>query len=231
MEAQNNMQATSSSARFTAYIESIGISDSQTTQGIPNGEMGEATLRMRIPECTPQGVYKLVCSSTNAGHTTSTSTNIRVNAGICKPMQGDGNAVIYEMQDVIAGNERGASYPITITNSDTKQRTFLLSADGILPWGDYIFEEGSAVVVPAGDSATANLRVFAEAQTQPGTYPFKVTMQSGDEKTDAYLQANVVSEANKVRSSVRVTDVVWFGLIVIVLGLIIYGMYQANRRR
>jgi uncharacterized membrane protein len=233
LEAQNNMAASSSSAKYTAAIESLGIRDSQTTQGIPAGETGESTLRLRIPECTAAGVYKLLCSSTNAGHTATTSTNVRINAGVCKPAQQDASAVIYQMQDVVAGNERGSSYPITITNTDTKQRTYLLSADGILPWGDYVFEDGSAVVVPAGDSVSTNLRVFAQSRTQPGVYPFKITMQSGDEKTDAYLRANVVPTDTSTLSSnsVRVTDLVWFGIILIVLGLIIYGMYQANKRR
>jgi hypothetical protein len=234
VEAQNNMDITSTSARYAVSIDKLNIRDTKTTAGLVKNDFNEATLKLRIPECVTAGTYTLTCSVQTAGLTSQATKQLKIEGGSCTSTTGDSTATIFQTQDVIAGSSYGAVYPIVITNEDSVQRSYVLSVDGILPWGDYVFESGGVVVVPAEQTATTSLRVFALPEAQTASYPFKVLMKSGDEQKEVLLKANVVP--NDVlpptnAQGVRVFDVFWLGLIAIVFGLIVFGAYKAGKRK
>jgi hypothetical protein len=76
------------------------------------------------------------------------------------------------------------------------QKTYILRANGIAPWGDYVFESGNVVTVPAGQQTQANLRVFAPQALANGEYPFRVQIESGKDAQDVLLVANVIPTSN-----------------------------------
>lgn len=230
---ENNMESQSATARYSVGIERLGVSESRTTASVARGEIGEAILRLRIPECVAEGRYTLTCTVQMSGHTATEARTIQVSPSeSCSPSEDDSDARIFQMQDVIIGSPYGASYPITITNNGEQQRSYVLEVDGVLPWGDYIFEGGSVVVVPPGTKETTNLRVYALTEANPGTYPFKVTVRSGEEQEETYLQASVMPDETLTagRGGVRASDVVWLFLIVLVLGAILFFAYRASQK-
>ena len=231
IEAQNNMPAEASTIRYSASIAKLGVGDERTEQGVRAGGVGETTLRVRIPECAQTGSYVLTCSA-RAGSVTSTATiplTIQASAA-CNP-GGDDSAVIYEMQDVIAGSPYGAVFPISITNDGNAQRTYILSVDGILPWGDYVFEEGGVIVVPAGQTKTTALRVYAGENVAPSTYPFKVGIKSGDEEANRLLTANVQPSTvtGGSQNGISAMTLFWFLIVLGVFTVLIVLAFRAAK--
>lgn len=232
VQATNNMNAQGSTTKYSASIDKLGVSDSKTDVGLAQGESGQAALKLRIPECAQAGQYTVTCSVQTAGNTVQQTQTIVVGpSSVCTPSSNDSDTTIYQMQDVIVGSQYGAVFPFTIKNNGNVQRSYILSVDGILPWGDYAFEQGGVVVVPAGQQVTSSLRVFAQKNTVPGEYPFKVIMKSGDQQQEALLRANVVPADNVQNTSgVQASDIVWLLLLIIIIGAIIFGALHAGKK-
>jgi uncharacterized repeat protein (TIGR01451 family) len=233
MEVENNMPVEATTIRYTAAIEKLGVRDSRTTTAPVNGELGEATLRLRLPSCAPAGNYQLTCSVQVAGHTTTSQRSLRIEpSSLCNEAGTDSSATIFQTQDVIAGSTYGAAYPILITNDGEVQRSYVLSVDGILPWGDYVFESGGVVVVPPKQTVTTSLRVYALPEAITGNYPFKVIMKSGADQKETYLRANVVPSdvLPGSQSGVKASDVLWLAIIVLVFGVLLFAAYRASKR-
>jgi hypothetical protein len=233
IEATNNLPSEATTVRYGARIVELNVGDERTSVGLRRGETGTSALRVRIPACVTSGRYTLECRAQAGPIVQTARIPIRIEASNACTTGGASNATIYEMQDVIAGSPYGASFPVVITNGENRQRTYALSVDGILPWGDYTFEEGSVLVVPAGATRTTAVRVFAAPETEPASYPFQVIVRAGEEEQTTILRANVVP-ADVLPADDRVVGpltVIWFGLVVIVFGIIIYFAYRAAQMR
>ena len=205
--------------------------DQSTQQGIASGDFGEATLHVPIPECAKAGSYAVVCSAQSGNVKSSDSFPIQIGPGSSCAPSGGTNATIFEMQDVIKGSETGAAFPIVIRNDDTVQRTYILGVDGIAPWGDYVFEEGGVVVVPAGQTKTTALRVYANDDATPAIYPFKVTIKSGDQSDEQLLSANVepATVLPGAQSGISAMMLFWIILIVVIFGVLIVLAWRAAK--
>jgi len=234
VEAQNNMPVEAGTIRYSAAIPQLGVGDQRIEQGLARGDIGGTTLRIRIPECAPAGRYTLTCTASAGGATSTAYIPIQIAASSACSPGGDSGATIYEMQDVIAGSPYGAVFPITITNDGERQRSYVLSVDGILPWGDYVFEEGGVIVVPAGQTKTTALRVFAGTDVMPASYPFKVMLKSGDQEVSRILTANVQPGSVLGRGQGGVSALTLFWLLIVVgvfTTLVILGWRAAKERR
>lgn len=184
-------------SRLSVQIPDLGISESHTLRSVQGGGADARTLRLRLPVCAQEGTYRVICSLQAATVHASDDTSVRLSEPqFCRPDRAETEAEFYQLQDVVAGAEHGAVFPIVIENNADVSRTYMLSAEGVLPWGDYVFESGSVVVVPARQRISTDLRVFAPDATDTGEYPFRVTLQSGRDREEVLLVAHVVPESN-----------------------------------
>ncbi len=230
IEATNNMPSESTTIRYSARIAALGVFDEKVTGGLRRGQSGQETLNVRVPECAPAGKYTIECSARSGSVVQTAKIPITVAPSpTCGRGDGGANATIFEMQDVVAGSPTGASFPVVISNDGPTTRTFILDVDGILPWGDYVFEEGGVAVIPAGESRTTNLRVYAGVGVTPAVYPFKVLIKAGDDQSESILRANVqpASVLKPGTQGVSAMMVFWFGFIVLVFGMILYLAFKA----
>ena len=189
---ENNLENRLSAARITASIPELGVSRGYTINEVAAGTADQVTLRANVPVCAQPGSYRVECSLDARGVRASSSTSLQVReSDACREGPGS-EADVYEVQDVIAGHQYGSSFPITIRNNANVQKSYLLRAEGVAPWGDYVFESGSVAVIPAGGQEHANLRVFAPSTLAPGEYPFRVSIRSDGVTEEVVLVANVI---------------------------------------
>ncbi|MFT4250456.1 MAG: thrombospondin type 3 repeat-containing protein [Candidatus Woesearchaeota archaeon] len=196
MLVRNNLPSAVSGLRAIADIPELGVSRGFTLDTVAAGAAQSVTLRPRIPACTQPGTYRVDCSLVGAQVSTGTTSTIRLSESAFCPSLGSSEADVYETQDVIAGHEYGAVFPITLRNNERVQKTYILSTEGLSSFADYAFESGSVVVVPAGQEVRANLRVFAPQALSNGQYPFRVNIRSGQDASSVVLVANVVDQGH-----------------------------------
>lgn len=229
---ENNMDRSLSASRVTASIPDLGASRGYTLGELPAHSAEQVTIRTRLPACSQAGRYRVDCTLRAAGVSSEDDTSIRLGESRTCTRGEESEADVYEVQDVVAGSPYGASFPITIRNNEQVQKSYVLKAEGIAPWGDYVFESGSVVVVPAGGQEHANLRVFAPQQLQEGEYPFRVSIASGGDQRDVVLVAKVVGQ-DKVAASTWAPSSSWlgFGVIALVFAALAAGLYFIHNKK
>ena len=229
---QNNLGVDLSGLRVNADIPDLATSRGYTLGTLESGSAEHVTLRPRVPACSVAGSYRVECSVVGSNIATGSSTTLRLSESPFCEGPGGSEADVYELQDVIAGDEYGSNFPITIRNNQDVQKSYVLRADGISSWGDYVFESGNVVVVPANGQVHANLRVYAPQALSNGQYPFRVNIASGSSSEDVTLVANVIDSSHiptAQRSSQLINSTTFSILIllVIIVGLaILLGLHR-----
>ncbi len=230
----NNLDHALQNARLSAAIPSLGVEQGHTILSLQPGQMTSRTLNLRLPVCSQPGTYLVLCGVQGAGVQSQKGTNLRVDPSkTCAPGAGGTNASFYQMQDVLAGSSQGGVFPLTISNDGSTSRTYMLAADGILPWGDYVFESGNVVVVPAGQTLHTDLRVFAPKATPEGQYPFRVTLTTDGSQKDVYLVAHVVPLSNvphTSRGGFTAWDVLWIVLVALIVAIAIVAALRVHKQ-
>lgn len=218
---RNNIDQEVSGVRVKAEIPGLGVESARTLSVMAPGETEQVTLRVRLPACAQPDLYRVDCSAVGPGFSSDDQDRIAVGESrVC--ISQDSQVDVYQIQDVIQGDSRGSVFPITIVNDGDVSRTYRLTAEGIAPWGDYVFESGSVVVVPAQQFLNTQLRVFAPDNTREGEYPFAVEIVSGQEQEQVVLVANVIPESNIAPSErFEASDFGWVLLIVLVIAIIV----------
>ncbi len=228
----NNLDRDMSGVRLKSTISNIGVSSSKVLSTIKAGESRVITLFPRLPECVQPGKYALTCEALSAGFSSKEIFTVNVQESDACNLKGESTAEFFEVQDVIAGSPQGSVFPISITNDGELQRTYVLKTEGIRPWGDFVFESGSVVVVPAGQKINTNLRVFAPQETMPGDYPFRIIITSGEDQEEVYMVATVISDDNVpyITTINKNTNLLWLTALILLFLSAIGYIFLSNKK-
>lgn len=192
---------------------------------------------LRIGSCTRPGVYDVVAevSFDDGDEKVTARKPLTVTRGACDAAAEPGQvsagkttiAYSAEAQSVVAGGS-SASYPITITNSGTSAKAFVLSVDGA-DWGAFSVSPSNLVTVKAGSTQTVYVMASANAGTQAGERVFTVSVKDSSDNVlqTLALKANVVSSAAAGPSLRNALTII---LVVIVAILVLVGLILAFRR-
>ncbi len=193
---------------------------------------------LRIGSCARPGVYDVVTEVTfdDGDEKVTARKPLTVTRGICEAVVEPGQvsagkttiAYSAEAQSLVAGGS-AASYPITITNSGTSAKAFVLSVDGA-DWGAFSVSPSNLVTVNAGSTQTVYVMSSANAGTQAGERVFTVSVKDSSDNVlqTLALKANVVSSAAAGGPSLR--NALTIILVVIVAILVLVGLILAFRR-
>lgn len=213
--------------KVTVAIPELGLSASDYIDEVEEEDsVTSEELYLRVPECMEAGDYKAVVTvefdegdeSVSEEHTIHV-----VEDDTCNRVEAEGKTIITvssDVQDVEAG-ESGVVYPITLTNTGSVAKTFVVEAVA----GDWaeVTISPSVVVLGAGETKVVYANVAATEDASEGMQTFGVAVKSGDTTLkEVTLQANVLNASgwSKVRRGLEVALVVLVVLLV-VIGLII----------
>lgn len=186
-----------------------------------------------VPKCTPAGDYDAVVSVgfKDGEKTTTANEMITVLAddsceAKVEQTQKTVIAVAAEPQEVKQG-EGVAIYPLTLTNSGSEDKTYVVEADGYQDWAKVSMSPSSVVVVQSGEAKAVYAYVSALEAAAPGEHMFSLTVKSGSETLKQIpLKANVVA-AEKAPAAGKwdsVKKALEIGLIVLIVLLVILGL-------
>ena len=196
---------------------------------------------LKLDSCTKPGVYDVVAEVTfDEGDAKVTSKRpLTVKKGLCdvaeEPQQAQvqGKTTIAystESQSIAAGSS--ASYPVTITNSGTSSRAFMLSVDSA-DWADFRVSPSNLITVKAGTTQTAFVSVAAKASAQAGERVFMVSVKdsAGNVLQTLVMKASVAGAApSQPVFSGSLRNALTAGLVVVVAMLVLVGLVLAFRR-
>ncbi len=195
---------------------------------------------LKTGSCAKPGVYDAVAEVTfdDGDEKITSRKSITVTRGVCDAVgsesgqtQVSGKTTIAysaEGQSAVAGGS-AASYPITITNSGTATKAFVLSVDGA-DWADFKVSPSNLVTVKAGSTQTVYVLASARAGTQSGERVFTVSVKDSSDTVlqTLALKADVVSSSSGAAPSIK--SALTIGLVVIVAILVLVGLILAFRR-
>ncbi|MBI2137622.1 hypothetical protein HYU12_03830 [Candidatus Woesearchaeota archaeon] len=196
---------------------------------------------LKLDSCTKPGVYDVVAEVTfDEGDEKVTARKpITVKKGLCEESEAPQQAQVQgkttiayssESQSIVAGGS--ASYPVTITNSGTSSRAFMLSVDGA-DWADFRISPSNLITVKAGTTQTAFVSVAARPSAQAGERVFVVSVKdsAGNALQTLALKASVVgAQSSQPAFSGSLRNALTAGLVVAVAVLVIVGLVLAFRR-
>jgi len=219
------------SVKVTVSIPELGISASDYIDEIKaDDQESSEELYMRIPNCANPGKYTAtVTVSYDEGSKSTTKTyNINVVAGdTCNTQLSSEKTIITigsEAQSLVAG-QAGAVYPVSITNSGSNTKTFILSVDGADEWATVKISPTNVLVIDGGQTKTAYVYVTANKNAASGEHMFTINVQSGSEVLKQVPVKAVVSEGSG--SSTSLAKALEVALIVLVIILVIVGLIVA----
>ena len=138
-----------------------------------------------------------------------------------KPSQQD-KTIIAVGADAQSVQRAGAevAYPLTLTNSGTSSKTYIVSADGA-SWATFRISPSNVVVVGAGESKAVTVYVKAKDNAPVGAQTFSVSISSDDKVLKQLAFSANVAEKSGASQSKRGLEV---GLVVLVILLVIIGL-------
>ncbi len=220
--------------KITARIPALNIVESAFTRDI----RGEALLGrgerltteelfIRIPQCAPEGVYKVEFEvEYNRFDVVSFTEEIVIlESELCptsqttQPTQ-DRTVINAPQAQMVTAGVGGASFPVVITNEGSSAKTYTLSVTGIGNWGTYKLSE-QAPIVAAGETKTVFVYVNANDDAPLGIQTFGIEVQAQGSKQTILAQANVVAPEGKTSS---LTEILTISVIVLVIILVLLGI-------
>jgi uncharacterized membrane protein len=212
------------------YIDELEEDDSVTSE----------ELYLRIPSCTPGGVYEAIVTVTynDGDDQESVVDEITVlEDDLCnvketeKPVDNTPKTVITvgpTSQDVTAG-EGSVIYPLTISNAGSDAKTYVITTDGYRDWATVSVSPSNILVLEPGEAKAVFVSLQANKDIAAGEHMFVVTVSSGAETLKQLtLKANVkAGEAEKPVSGSgfgSIRRVLEIGLVVLVVLLIILAL-------
>lgn len=180
---------------------------------------------LRIPDNAQTGNYnvkvEVFFDDGDKKNVKETSIFVLADESQAKPSSQDKTiiAVGADAQSVQRGGSE-AAYPLTLTNSGTSSKTYLVAADGA-SWASFRISPSNVVVVGAGESKAVTVYVKAKDNAPAGQQTFSVTISSDDKVLKQLaLSANVgeKSGASQLKRGLEV------GLVVLVILLVIIGL-------
>jgi hypothetical protein len=202
------------------YVDSLRVDQAVTTE----------ELYLRIPKCTPGGVYDAVFtleyhSFTKNEQVTKQIVIVEDETCLVSPDDEKDKTVIAvgpTTQDIVIG-EAGVIFPLTLTNAGKSSKTYVIVAEGYENFANVEVSPANVVVLQAGETKALYVYVSAKEDAQPGEYMFSLTVQSGSEKLKEFsLKTNVVQGESKSKLDLR--NLLLIGLLILVILLVILGL-------
>lgn len=241
VRVRNYGQMDESSLKATVSIPGLGVSavhylDQLDSENATTSE----ELFLRIPNCAVPGLYtvKTTVSYDEGYSLVSKDSTILVAAGDLCTQSGtgqnnNGQSIITfgsELQDISVG-QGGAIYPVTIQNTGSTQKTYIVSVEGA-DFADYKISPSNVMILPGGQTQTAYIYMTAKPTATAGLQTFVVTVNADADSKQAVLKANVkTGNVTKPASSINVQNAVLAVFIVLVVILIILGLILAFSRK
>ena len=220
-----------------------GLGVSSTSDFIDDLEDDESATSeefyLKTSRCAKPGIYEVIAEVTfdEGDETVTAKKTIAVTKGTCDvggaQLQKPGRTIIAystESQSLTGGME--VMYPITITNSGTSTKVFMLSVDSV-DWANFRVSGSNLVSVQPSMTQTVFVSATARADATPGERVFTVSVKDSTGKVlkNLALRADVagsVTGNNVAMPGLR--NVLTAVLVVIVAILVIVGLVLAFRR-
>lgn len=225
VRVKNVGESTEDTIKVTAKIPELGLSDSNFIDEIEAEDtVTSEDLFLRVPECAKAGTYKLTVEAEFDDGDEKVSKDYYVTVvenEVCtvKPASSTEEtgktiiAVASEPQEITAG-QSGVIYPITLSNTGTSARTYIVSATA----GDWATVKISpnVVVLGAGETKVVYIGVSAKEGTKAGDQTFGIAVKSNEQTLKEF-----VLKAKVIEPKASVTDGLGKVLLWAVIGLII----------
>ncbi|MFT7615568.1 MAG: putative membrane protein [Candidatus Woesearchaeota archaeon] len=203
--------------------DSLGRGEKKTTE--------EAYLR--IPACTPAGVYEVVAEVEYEEYETTTQTQqVRiVDGGLCQQSDASDDTgadmstkiIVPQSQEVKVG-KGGTAYPIVMQNPSNVAKSFQISVSGVDSWGRQTVSD-QAPIVGAGESKIVYVYVTANDGEAAGVRAFTVSITSQGKTQSIPVQAVLVESEHKTGFSFK--KLLQVAVLVLVVLLIILALIVA----
>jgi hypothetical protein len=203
---ENNRDYNIRNLKVRVFMPELGIESVQYVDNLKVCGSQTVEFFLRAPMCVPMNDYKIVVEASFMNIFGDTEvipgiTSIRVVPdkycqAVMQNNQEIGNTFIdvMEIQDVYKGAE--TVFPIRISNLESTDKDYIITATGFDGWGSYRISSGSLVIVPSESQRMADLYVTANQDIPPGERVFLVSVQSGEEIQRFLLIANVKESMN-----------------------------------
>ncbi|MBI2147541.1 hypothetical protein HYU19_03620 [Candidatus Woesearchaeota archaeon] len=212
----------------TDYIDEVEVDD----------EVSSEELYMRIPADAKPGVYDVVVTVDfdERAKDAKQVHQIQVLAGTMPSDDEESGAgkeggktivtIGPETQDAAQGADKGAVYPVTLTNEGKTSKTYTIAVGGVEAFGSVQVSPSNVVVVNPSETKTVYIYLTMRSDATLGTHTFSVEIKSGDKSLQSVpLSVNVVGASDADWSSVKRGLEV--GLVVLIVLLVILGVVIA----
>lgn len=235
---QNIGERSLDDVKVTATIEGLGVSGQVflaerirgSLAGRGDSEVTEEIF-IRIPECATPGTYTVVITvEYDEFNRVSTTRTIRVVKGdslcpgdVVQPPVDTGRTIVTTppAQTIAAG--QSGTFPITITNTGTTARTYVLTVSGIQGWATAEFTD-AAPLVGAGQSRTVYAYVTVASDAQVGDRSFVVDVSSDTSTAQVAMTAKIQEGVADATGFATIRRSLEIGLIVLIVLLVILGL-------
>ena len=177
---------------------------------------------LRIPEDAETGVYTVrVEAQFDQGDKKNVKeTKIHIlgqeAVSVAKTQEKTIISVGAEKQTAAAGSGEVA-YPITLTNSGSNSKTYMVSADGAT-WAAFRVAPSNVVVVGPGESKSVTVFAAVNKNAPAGDQTFSVTISSNDKMLKQIPLTVSVQSSGSLKNGLEI------GLVVLVILLVIIGL-------
>ncbi|MBR9690566.1 hypothetical protein GOV08_02670 [Candidatus Woesearchaeota archaeon] len=195
-------------------IDEIEADDSTTSEDIV----------IRIDACAKEGEYDVlaIAEFNEFEQVVETTTLFVKESDACDQREGKEKTLISvpQPQEVLAG--QAIVFPIMLTNLGKKAKTYVVTVSrSVDAFGTYRIDPSNVVIVQPDQPKTVFVYVTVSQDASQGAKDFIVSIESGTDKQDIALTANVVGES---KSSTDLKKVLESALVVLLVLLVIVGL-------
>ena len=227
VELKNIGNTTIENIDIVASIPEFNMKDSDVVDELrPGDSVIVKDLVLRIPSCSEEGEYFVKAIAEYEYETISKAKLFYVKEGEgCSEVEEDVDEfiVLPEAQNIIQGDVE-VPFTLFINNPSDTRKTYILTVDGVDPFGEYRIDPSNVLIIPAKKSQTAFLYIKADIGDIYGPKPVVVTART-DTELKEIVTANIIQAEKEgfwVRFCNYIKDTVWYTFLLILLILIIF---------
>lgn len=200
------------------FIDRVKRADSQTSE----------EMYMRIPVCAEPGNYRAIIEVkyNSLREAIYGEAIITVTDGdsceVRKTPEGPETLIaVGSTSQTLVSGEKGALYPLTITNNAANAKAYSIVVDGISDFAEVQINPISSFVLNGGDSQAVFVYLKPLSDAVAGQHVFAITVKSGNEVLKQIPMTANVEGTEKDSSAMNLRDALEMGLVVLIVLLII----------